>query len=373
MRIGIDASRAVARERTGTENYSLHLIAHMLQLSEEGESPRQFVLYYNQRPPRGLLPANGYQLRVMPFPRMWTHIRLSWEMLRRPPDVLFVPAHVIPLVHPKASVATIHDLGHLYFPETYTKGDLKYLTWATEHNVRSVAHLLADSEATKSDLTKHFSVDPQRVTVVYPGVSPLFQPEHYPLELTAIRNHFGIKGPYILYVGTLQPRKNVERLIEAFAKAKRAKRLKQQLVLAGRLGWLPEGVLRRLQEVEEAVTLAGYVPESYLPALYSGATAFVLPSLFEGFGLPVLEAMACGTPVIASDIPSLAEVVGDAGVLFSPQDTDELAETLVWVCEHREFREELRSKGFVRAKQFTWEEAARKTLEVLAQVGGMAG
>jgi glycosyltransferase involved in cell wall biosynthesis len=154
--------------------------------------------------------------------------------------------------------------------------------------------------------------------------------------------------------------------------AKQKARFPEKLVLAGRLGWLPEGILRRLESTGEAVTLAGYVPDEHLPALYAGASLFVLPSLFEGFGMPVLEAMACGAPVLAADTSSLPEVVGDAGALFDPLDTGGLAEALVWLCEHTGYREELRAKGFERAGRFTWEEAGRRTLAVLDRVGGMA-
>ncbi|MBI2887788.1 MAG: glycosyltransferase family 4 protein [Chloroflexi bacterium] len=371
MRIGIDASRAVSPERTGTENYSLQLIRHLLAAAEQEAPASEFVLYCNRAPARGLFSSdNHHTLRVMPFPRLWTHLRLSWEMLLHAPDVLFVPAHVIPVVHPRASVATIHDLGHLYFPEAYPKETLKYLTWATEQNVRAAAHLLADSQATRADLIRHYSVPPERVTVVYPGVSPLFTQEQDPAELGAVRLHYNLQEPYVLYVGTLHPRKNVTRLIEAFARAKREGRLQERLVLAGRMGWLPEEILRSLQQVGEAVTLLGYVPDDHLPALYGGATAFVLPSLFEGFGMPVLEAMACGTPVIAADSSSLPEVVGDAGVLVDPQQTDELAEALAWVCGRQELREQLRQKGLARVRVFTWEAAALKTLAVLDRVGG---
>lgn len=365
MRIGIDASRALLAQRTGTENYSLQLIQHLLTLAEQEGKEHSFVLYCPEKPQQGLFPKDGWQERVIPFPRLWTHVRLSWEMLWDKPDVLFVPAHVIPLVHPKASVVTIHDLGHLYYPETYPKNTLRYMTWATEHNVKTARHIIADSEATKRDIVRHFSVSQDRINVVYPGVSPLFHTNHPPAALAAVRERYGIKGPYILYVGTLHPRKNLERLLEAFVKTKRERGLEEHLVIAGRLGWLPEGILQRLEEVGEAVTLAGYVPDSDLPLLYAGATLFVLPSLFEGFGMPVLEAMACGAPVLAADTSSLPEVVGDAGVFFDPHDVNQLAESLVWLCQHPDELDELRAKGLARAQEFTWEEAARRTLQTL--------
>lgn len=369
MRIGIDASRAVSSQPTGVENYSLQLVRELVAMNGRNGKERELVLYTRERPGVGVLPEDGgYELKVIPFPRLWTHVRLSWEMLRDKPDALFVPGHVIPLVHPNAAVATIHDLGHLHYPEAYPRPTLKYLSWSTEHNIRSASHLLADSEATKLDVVKQFSVPPEQVTVVYPGLRTSYGPPQDADEIKRVLAEYRIEGPYILYVGTLQPRKNVERLIEAFAKAKKDGGFRERLVLAGRIGWLPEGILKRLGQAGEAVTMAGYVPDGHLPALYAGSTLFVLPSLFEGFGMPVVEAMACGAPVLAADSSSLPEVVGDAGVLFDPHDTDALAESIRWLCEHASFREELRQKGFQRAKEFTWEVAARRTLRVLDRV-----
>ncbi len=370
MRIGIDASRAISPQPTGVENYSLQLIRRLVTLNAQSGADRELVLYARDRPGPGVLPDSPrWRLKVMRFPRLWTHVRLSWEMMRDRPDVLFVPGHVIPVVHPAGSVATIHDLGHLRYPEAYPRSMLKYLAWSTDHNVRCAAHLLADSQATKQDLVNHLGVAPERVTVVYPGLRDPCGPPQDRAAVDRVLAEYGIEGPYVLYVGTLQPRKNVERLIEAFAKARKAGRLRERLVLAGRIGWLPDGILRRLSAAGEEVTLAGYVPDDHLPALYAGATLFVLPSLFEGFGMPVLEAMACGAPVLAADSSSLPEVVGEGGVLFDPLDADALAEAIRWLCEHEAFREELRQQGFKQARKFTWEDAARRTLEVLDRVG----
>lgn len=371
MRIGIDASRAVREQPTGTEHYSRQLIRHLLELEAAEPGGREYVLYAGQRPQPGLVPGGARaEVKVMPFPRLWTHVRLSLEMALHRPDVLFIPAHVVPLVHPRASVATVHDLGHIYHPEAYPAPTLKYLTWSTRHNVRAAAHLLADSEATKADIVRHFGVDAASITVVYPGVSAHFAPEWEAADLAAVKSHYGIDGPYVLYVGTLQPRKNVERLIEAFALAKRAAGFSERLVLTGRKGWLPGGILRALERAGETVTMAGYVPDTDLAGLYAGATAFVLPSLFEGFGMPVVEAMASGTPVIASNAGSLPEVVGEAGLLFDPTDVEALAEALVRLCEDGDLRARLRERGLRRAGQFTWETAARQTRAVLDAAAG---
>ena len=211
MLIGIDASRSVAQERTGTENYSLNLIRHLLALGGD----HRYSLYFN-RPPSYDLHATC-DLRVMPFPRLWTHLRLSWEMARRPPDLLFVPAHVLPIVHPRRSVVTIHDLGFLYYPEAHRLLDRLYLDLSTRHNARAAAYLIADSSATKRDLVERYGVEPDKITVVYPGYDDAtFQPVRDEEAIEAVRARYGIAGDYILFVGTLQPRKILTRLIVAF-------------------------------------------------------------------------------------------------------------------------------------------------------------
>ena len=371
MRIGIDASRAVRPQRTGTENYSLELTRRLLARAEKMGRGHQFVLYTDRDIPPGTF-CHSCHIRSMPFPRLWTHGRLSWEMVRHAPDVLFVPAHVIPLVHPKRTVVTIHDLGHLYFPEAYPRRMWHYLNWATRRNARIATHILADSQATRQDIVRRLGVEPERVTVVYPGVGAAYRPVAGGAGARAVQQQHRLPARYILYVGTVQPRKNVLRLLEAYAMAKQ-QGLQEQLVLVGRWGWLPDAIRRRAQELGDAVTLTGYVADEHLPALYSGATAFVLPSLFEGFGMPALEAMACGAPVISANTSSLPEVVGDAGLLFDPLDVEGLARAMSQVCGDEELRESMRMRGLAQARKFTWAAAAEKTLEVLEMVGNDRG
>jgi glycosyltransferase involved in cell wall biosynthesis len=371
VRIGIDASRALVTQRTGTEAYSLHLVRALLQ---EPTSHR-FRLYLNATPPVGLFPASPRcELRVIPFPRLWTHIRLSVEMLRDPPDVLFVPSHVLPLVHPRASVVTVHDLGHRYYPEAHTVTQRRYLEWSTCYHVRSAAHLVADSEATKADLVRLYGADPERVTVSYLGVDPTLRPVRDPELHLRARRKYGIGGPYVLYVGTLQPRKNLVRLIEAFATLvqRGATDPDLTLVLAGKRGWMSEGLLAKAEEAGIAgrVHLAGYVDEGDLAALYSGAQLFVMASLYEGFCLPVLEAMACGTPVACSNTASLPEVVGDAALTFDPHDVQGIATAMGRLLADEDLRGELMARGRERCTRFTWGACARQVMGVLEREAG---
>ncbi|MBN1642338.1 MAG: glycosyltransferase family 4 protein [Anaerolineae bacterium] len=376
MLIGIDASRAVVAQRTGTEAYALHLSRALL---EQGTAHR-FRLYFNAAPPPGLFAGSQSELRSMPFPRLWTHVRLSLEMLLRAPDVLFVPSHVLPLIHPRCSVVTVHDLGHRYYPEAHTPGQRRYLEWSTRYHVRTAAHLLADSEATRDDLVRLYGAASERITVAHLGVDPALRPVHDVQARARVCRRYGIEGDYLLYVGTLQPRKNLVRLIEAFGALAEAgaggPRL--SLVLAGKRGWLYDAILDKAQErgLAGRVLLPGYVDDADLGALYSGATLFVMPSLYEGFCMPVLEAMACGAPVVCSNASSLPEVVGDAALTFDPLDVRGMARALERLLIDEHLRAECVSRGRARAAQFTWQACAQTAIHVLERVvrerGGMS-
>ena len=380
MLIGIDASRSAAPQRTGTENYSLNLIRHLLAL----QSDHCYRLYFN-RPPTRELRITNYELRIMPFPRLWTHLRLSWEMARRPPDLLFIPAHVLPIIHPRRSVVTVHDLGYLFYPEAHRFLDRLYLDFSTRYNARAATHLIADSSATKRDLIERYGSKPDKITVVYPGYDEtIFQPVRNEKAIEAVKTRYGIVSDYILFVGTLQPRKNLVRLIEVFANMQvgkyasgqvdaglqTCKPANLQLIISGKKGWLYDQIFRQVEELglEGRVVFTDYVPEWDLPALLSGARLFVFPSLYEGFGLPVLETMACGTPVVCSNASSLPEVVGDAAVLVDPLDVERLAAAMERVLGDEELRAKLIERGFEQARKFSWERCARETLNVLESV-----
>jgi glycosyltransferase involved in cell wall biosynthesis len=361
MNIGVDASRAARGLRTGTENYSLHVIRELVGL----DSPHEFTLYFNHAPESGLFPAlPNMRQRVIPFPRLWTHIRLASEMLVRHPDVLFVPSHVLPLAHPPA-VATIHDLGYRYFPEAHTRRARLYLEWGTRHNARASRLIIADSRATRDDLVKFYGVPEGLIRVAYPGVRPDLAPVRDPNLVKATLDRYGIPSPYALYVGTLQPRKNLARLIEAFARVPEP----CNLVLAGKKGWLYSDILRRAESlgIGHRVIFTGYVPDEDLPALLSGARLFVFPSLYEGFGLPVLEAMACGVPVVCSDASSLPEAAGDAALLIPPNDTEALAVAMNRVLADEELRRTLIARGMERVRLFTWRRCAQEILKTLEE------
>jgi glycosyltransferase involved in cell wall biosynthesis len=368
MLIGIDASRATIARPTGTEVYSRHLVQALLALG----SPHRFRLYFRDPIPPGSFP--GADLRFIPFPRLWTHLRLSWEMVRRPPDALFVPAHVVPLVHPDVSLVTVHDLGYLHFPQAHPWRQRFYLDLSTRWSVRVSAHVLADSAATGADLVTRYGVPPGKVTVAYPGRDEGLAPVLDPAEVEVVKARHGIGGDYFLYVGTLQPRKNLARLVEAFAAFRqRAGAMVGErgtlLVLAGKRGWLYDDLFKQVRRLgmEGHVCFPGYISDEEKAALMSGALAFLFPSLYEGFGLPVLEAQACGCPVITSTTSSLPEIAGNGALLVDPRDAMAIAAAMERVTSDPVLRENLVERGLANVSRFSWTACARTVLSALEQ------
>jgi glycosyltransferase involved in cell wall biosynthesis len=289
-------------------------------------------------------------------------------MANHSPDVLFVPAHVLPVIHPRSSLVTVHDLGYLRFPDAHPWPQRTYLDLSTRWNARAAQHILADSRATKADLVTIYGTPPEKISVVYPGIDSALAPEADIHRIGAVKARYGIEGEYFLFIGTLQPRKNLSRLIEAFGRL-RPERPEDSpmLVLAGGRGWRSDELtaqVRRL-DLEGRVLFPGYIPGGDKCALLSGALAFVFPSLYEGFGLPVLEAQACGCPVIASTTSSLPEVVGGAGILVDPTDTSAITAAMRRAATDSRLRGDMVRQGLVNVRRFTWTACARSVLAAI--------
>jgi glycosyltransferase involved in cell wall biosynthesis len=360
--IGIDASRATVARRTGTEAYSLHLIRHLVELGSE----HRFRLYTRGDVTTGLLPQGpNVERRAVRTRHLWTHVGLAREVRRDPPGVLFVPAHVIPWRCAAPSVVTAHDLGYLHYPQAHPLLERLYLDWSTRHSARTARGVIADSQATRDDLIEHYSVAVGKIRVCYPGVDESLAPFRDPARLDAIRRKYGLPEGYILFVGTLRARKNLIRLVEAYARLDSP----PALALAGQPGWGYDQLAARIGELGLAgrVIFPGYVDDDDLAALYSGARAFVFPSLYEGFGFPVLEAMRCETPVVCSDAASLPELAGDAALIVPPHDVEALTAALERVLTDEALRARLIEKGGAQAARFTWEACATCVLRALEQ------
>jgi glycosyltransferase involved in cell wall biosynthesis len=308
---------------------------------------------------------------------IWHRLRLPLpaELLTGPVDVFHSPDFTLPPLARARSLLTVHDLSFLRHPESAHPAQRAYLVQAVPRSVARADHVLADSQNTKTDLVELLGVPPTRVTVVYPGIEPRFQRMTDPELLAGVRARYHLPDRFILHVGTLQPRKNLVRLIEAFHQligtTTEGRRLKSEtshlkLVLVGEKGWLYQEIFNAVQRpgLAENVMFLGFVDDADLPAIYSLAELFVFPSLYEGFGLPVLEAMACGCPVVCSNASSLPEVAGDAALLVPPTDVDALTDAMAQVPGDAALRSRLIEAGYAQASRFTWEAAARQTREL---------
>ena len=366
MLIGIDASRALRVQRTGTERYSLELINALHALPGQ----HRFQLYVPRLPATSDLFRPEADFVVIPGERLWTHTRLGPYTRRHPPDVLFVPAHVLPIMGPPRTVVTVHDLGYERFPEAHPYRQWFYLRWSTRRHTRKATRLIADSQATKDDLVHFYGADPERIHVVHLATDPDLAPERDPARLNRVRSSYGLPpdAEYVLHIGTLQPRKNLARLIEAFCLIRR--RLpdrKLYLVLAGGPGYDSQSLYEEARKsgFQDSIRFTGFARVHDIPALYTGAACYAFPSLSEGFGFPALEAQTCETPLLCARSSSLPEVAGDGALYFDPLDVEDMAGALQRVLTDTALAVDLVDQGRANLGRFSWARTARETLAVL--------
>lgn len=363
IQVGLNAhllSLAESYRSAGINWYIYNLLHHLPEVA----SDIQYTVFTSER---RYTAASGIHLQVSRLPTGRPPVRILWEQALQPwavhrakLDLLHGPAFVGPLVSACPLVVTVHDLSFLFFPQSFRTLNRSYLRLFTRLSVRRAQRVLAVSESTKRDLVQYYGLSPAKVDVVYNGVNSAFRP--LPADqVAAFRHQTGLPDRFMLFVGTLEPRKNVVRLIEAYA---RLPRERPPLVLIGGKGWLYEQIFARVEalNLSDQVHFAGYVLAEDLPLWYNAADLFVYPSLYEGFGLPPLEAMACGTAVITSTASSLPEVVGKAGQTVDPTDIQALATAMEQVLAARDLREQMQAEGLARAREFSWEKTAQRTV-----------
>jgi glycosyltransferase involved in cell wall biosynthesis len=370
LRVGIDYTAAV-HQQAGIGRYTRGLVEALAKLGSEHE----YVLFMaggETQIPDFRMPDNFRTRRVPLSDRfmtiIWHRLRLPLpvDLFTGPLDVFHSPDYVLPPLRQGRKVVTIHDLSFLRYPEGAEPSLRQYLSRAVPSAVRRADLVLADSENTKRDIIELLGVAAGKVEVLYPGVDERFRPLEDEELLGGVSELYGLSSPFILSVGTLEPRKNLSLLFDAYVALRAAADISHKLVIVGGKGWLYEGIFDRVQELslEEDVIFLGFVAEKNLPALYNLADVFVFPSLYEGFGLPPLEAMACGTPIIASQSSSLPEVVGGAGLMVSSEDSKALAQAMKTVLDDPALREDLAKKGLQQARKFTWPTAAQKLVTI---------
>lgn len=425
MLIGIDASRANKKHKTGTEWYSYYLIRWLAKL----DNKNQYILYSDTPLTGGLLdlgtpqyfpdsgcyekiefdqngyqiiksPNNNFKAKVLnwPFSFFWTQGRLSLEMVWHRPDILFVPSHTLPIIHPKKSVATIHDVAfesdqNIYQQEKVNEGAAKnydfiinalvflftlgkyrannidYLRWSTKFGLKHAKKVITVSNYSKNDLIRWYRTDDKKLNVIYNGYNSfIFKKNDDQATVDKILAKYGINKPYLFYVGRIEKKKNIPKLIEAFSLLKQEhKDQNHKLVLAGKASYGYDEVTYSIQEFGLAgdIIMTGWVEENDLPYLFSGATAFVFPSCYEGFGIPLLQAMACGTPIITSCSTSIPEVVGEAALLTNPLSAKSMSDAMAKIINEAALRERLIEAGQERIKSFSWQKCAEETLKLL--------
>jgi glycosyltransferase involved in cell wall biosynthesis len=382
--IGIDYTAAV-RQRAGIGRYARELISALMTL----QSDHEYVIFAatggldgdrwkreseKLRSARSRGRSSDVRFCALPLSddwmaRLWHRLRLPVpvETFTGPLDVFYSPDFVLPPTRRSTqSLLTVHDLSYLHYPEHFVPKLVRYLEQSVSHSVDRADWVLADSEATRLDLIAHLGAPSGKVKVLYSGVDPRFNEEKELEEGELLRARYGlIAGSYVLSVGTIQPRKNYVRLIQAFAQLQAPNLANIQLAVAGGRGWLYEDIFAEAEIHGDRVRILGFVDEADLPALYRNATLFTFPSLYEGFGLPVLEAMACGTPVVCSNVSSLPEVAGDAALLVDPRDTGSIAEAMARVLQDADLQRDMVARGRSQAARFTWKRSARQLLEAL--------
>lgn len=425
MIIGIDASRANRKHKSGTEWYSYYLIKLLAKIDKKNN-----YILYSDKPLIGDLvdltdekndnhknefdkhgyqilksPHNNFKAKVLkwPFNFLWTQGRLSLEMIIKKPDILFIPAHTLPLIHPRNSIVTLHDIGFerdrllyrrdqmgpgdkrgknllnffvkLFTGGKYSANSMDYSIWSTQFAIKKAKKIITVSNFSKKELIDVYGKEnkiPQlenKITVIYNGYNKyLYREVENEAEIDRVLDKYGIKKPYLLYVGRLEKKKNTPALIEAFAILKeKNKDIKHKLVLVGDASFGFDEVKYTISEylLEEDVVMPGWIEETDMPHIYSAADAFVFPSLYEGFGIPLLQAMSCNVPITSSRTTSIPEVVKDAALMFNPRNVENISNSMEKIIKDKDLRKQLIRKGQAQVKNFSWDKCAEETLKLI--------
>jgi glycosyltransferase involved in cell wall biosynthesis len=410
MKIGIDASRAFIKDRTGIEEYSYQVIKHLTDRLGEHEArlastsghlreSRRVVLYLRKNQKINFALPGNWKIKVINFPYLWTQIGLSLEMLFHPVDTLFVSAHAVPVIHPKNTVAVIHGLEYEFCPQAYSFWERLYMRWSIKFSCQWAKKIIAVSENTKKDLLNLYKVPEEKIEVIYEGVS-ICHPELVSgsQEMLKHDSHAASRGvqhdnsKYLLFIGRLEERKNIVNIINAFEILKEQYKLPHKLVLAGKPGFGWEKIKDKITNANctEDIVELGFVSEEEKWNLLKDADVFVFPTLYEGFGLPILEAQSAGTPVVAANNSSIPEVINchsersvseaeESGLksfnytrddkcsalLVNPNNAEEIADAVYKIISDEKLKNDIINKAHENIKRFSWERCANQVAEIL--------
>lgn len=380
MLIGIDGNEANVKDRVGVPQYAYELLWGMYRLKSEWKSKHKVVIYLRSLPRADLPKASSHwQYKVLPGRGIWILTRLMPHLfVSRRPDVFFAPNHYLPVLPPMPKVCTIHDLGYLKFSGQFKKYDFWQLKYWSAISIFISKYIISVSKSSKQNIVRHYPFASKKIKVAYHGYDKTrFNNKISSVDVRRVKKKYGIKNDYILFLSTLKPSKNVEGLLKAFKLLITDNALlKTALVIAGKKGWLYKSIFEKVKDlnIEKRVIFTDFIDEDDKPALYFGAKVFVSPSFWEGFGIHVLEAMACGTPVVVSRVASLPEVAGKTGIYVDANSRKSIARGIKKVINMtaKEYNE-LAERSIRQAEKFTWEDTARKTIEVLEKAGGYRG
>lgn len=370
MIIGIDGNEANQENRVGIGQFAFNVIKGIEKIDKENK----YIVYLKENP-KFDLPSerNNFRYKVFGPGKFWTQIALPLKLFTQKEklDIFFTPSHYAPRFSPVPTIISIMDLWHHRHPEQFAKKDLYQLTKWENYSVRNACHIITISEFSKKEILDIYKIPPNKVTVAYPGFTK-FQISNSKSQINKniqkIKNKYKIDTDYLLYLGTLQPKKNIEGLIRAFSFLITNYQSPIVLVIAGKKGWLYEKIFDLVKELKlkNKVIFTGFVEEEEKPYLLAGAKAFVFPSFYEGFGIPVLEAFSLGVPVVCSNTGSLPEIGGRSAIYCDPYSPKSIAQSLQKVLTLKpEEKNEIIKAGFKRCQEFSWEKCSQKILEVL--------
>lgn len=359
MNIGIHTGSAFSDKRTGVEEYAYQIIKNLAMLDES--RAHNFFLY--SRPAEYVvdfrIPDNFY-FKKLRSPFLWTKFRLSLEMLLRKPDILFIPANFLPWIYPEKTIATIHGVEYEYCPEAYSKSQLFYLRNGTKNVLKKAYKIIAISETTKNDLIKFYGADPKKIHVIYHGVNP---------QIIRQRKYPPVDEKYILYIGRLEKKKNIENIVKAFNLFKDNHKMPYKLILVGGEG---HGFFDIKSLIEDSpwkndILQTGYISAEEKDSFFRHADMFIFPSFYEGFGMPVLEAQSREVPVITSNVSALPEVAGEGALFVDPNDPEEMSKKIFEIASNQELRKRLIEKGILNVRKYSWIKCAKETLNLMIQ------
>ena len=369
MQIGIDASRAFMKQRTGIEEYSYQVIKHLMQYLKND----QVVLYIRRGQSAAAadcpLPDN-WKVKVIKFPYLWTQLGLSLEMLLNPVDVLFVPAHTVPLIHPKNTAVVIHGLEYEFVPDAYSWWERFYMRHSIKKSCKWARKIIAVSKNTKNDLINVYKVSDDRIRVIYEGYETDKTLKN--CDLGEGGNLHDIGKGYLMFVGRIEERKNIIGIMKAFEILKEKHGFAGKLVLAGRPGYGYDRIMDYLSssKYKSEIIMSGFISDEDKCKLFGNAGVFMFPTFYEGFGIPILEAQSMGVPVVCSNISSMSEVADGSAVLVDPNEPSFIAERTNVLIKDENFRKDIIQRGYKNVERFSWDKCAQEIAEILMKKEG---